>query len=77
MSKIHFKDGDLCWICIWDDKNKKFHKVCGTIVQPSKQGWMQVFAASRIFERKIDEINCFYDKDKFLPWPFNHKEIYY
>jgi hypothetical protein len=77
MNKIRFKGGDLCWICIWDEKNKKFYKVCGTIIQYTNSGSVNILAASRIFERKVNEINTFEDKIKFLPWPFNHKEINY
>jgi hypothetical protein len=77
MSEIYFKSGDLCWICIWDESNNRFYKICGTIIQHTKPGWVEVLAGSRIFERKIDDINIFEEKDKFLPWPFNHKEINY
>jgi hypothetical protein len=77
MSEIYFKTGDLCWICIWDESNNGFYKVCGTIIQYTKPGLAEILAGSRIFERKIDDINIFEEKDKFLPWPFNHKEINY
>ena len=77
MKKDDFKSGDLCWICIWDDGIKKFYKVCGTVVQHTKPGWAEVLAGSRIFERRINEINDFDSKEKFLPWLFNHKEINY
>jgi hypothetical protein len=77
MKRNDFKSGDLCWICIWDDGIKKFYKVCGTVVQNTKPGWAEVLAGSRIFERRVSEINSFEDKESFLPWPFNHKEINY
>jgi hypothetical protein len=77
MSEMYFKSGDLCWICIWDENSKRFYKICGTVIQYTKPGWAEVLAGSRIFERRINEINDFDDKDKFLPWPFNHREINY
>tara|TARA_R110000787_G_scaffold285133_1_gene399922 strand:- start:779 stop:1012 length:234 start_codon:yes stop_codon:yes gene_type:complete len=77
MSDIHFKSGDLCWICIWDENSKKFYKVCGTVVQYTKSDWVEVLAVSRIFERKINEINKFENKNDFLPWPIIHKDANY
>tara|TARA_R110000851_G_scaffold332589_1_gene509147 strand:+ start:759 stop:986 length:228 start_codon:yes stop_codon:yes gene_type:complete len=75
MRAIHFKIGDLCWICIYDESNKKPYKVCGTVVQYISQDCVEVLAVSKIFKRKIYEINKFENKDNFLPWPFSHRSI--
>ena len=77
MNKVHFKSGDLCWICIWNEDKQKFCKVCGTIVQYINDKNISVLAGSRIFKRNINEINEFENKCGFLPWPFNHSEINY
>jgi hypothetical protein len=73
MRDIHFKIGDLCWICIYDASNKKTLTVCGTIVQYVSREYVEVLAVSKIFKRKIYEINKFENKDDFLPWPFDYK----
>ena len=75
MSVIHFKIGDLCWLCIWDESNKKRYKVCGTVIQYTSHDCVEVLAVSKIFKRKINEINLFENKDNFLPWPFIHRSI--
>jgi len=75
MSEKIFKSGDLCWICIWDESNKKFSKISGTIIQYIKDDYVEVLAGSRIFKRNISEINNIKNRHGFLPWPFNHKEI--
>jgi hypothetical protein len=76
MKEAIFENGELVWICIWDSSSKKFLKVCGTIIQrlDPESNWVEVMASSKIFERKVSDINKFEDKQKFIAWPFNHRE---
>ena len=69
MESYLFKSGELCWIFVWDRKNKKFTKVCGTIIKNRNDNCIEILASSKVFIRPAEEVNKFYNKGRFLPWP--------
>lgn len=74
MGDKKFKAGELVWICIWEETNKKFLIVCGTFIQYINNDWCEVMTCSNIFKRKISSVNKFKDKNKFIPWPFSFRK---
>jgi len=73
MNNKKFKSGELVWICIWDEKSKKFLKVCGTMIQYINDDWVEVFASAQIFKRIESDINKIDNMKGFLPFPFTFK----